>query len=463
MSSDHTQFRAGIRGEVIQPDDPGYHDARKLYNAMIDKRPALIVRCVDVADVMTSVNYARASALPLAIRGGGHNGPGLGSVDDGLVIDLSRMRSVRPHPAAGTIDVAGGALLGDVDHAAHAFGCCVPSGIVSTTGVGGITLGGGIGHLSRKYGLTIDHLLAADVVLADGSFARASETENSDLFWALRGGGGNFGVVTNFTFRMQPTAMVCAGPMFWNLDDAAEVMRSYEDFITNSPEDINGFFAFMTVPPVPLFPQDLHLRKVCGVVWCSTGNMERTNQLLAPVASWPKPLLTYVGPMPLPALNTLFDGLLPSGLQWYWKADFVNHLSDEAIALHIRYGADPPSLLSTMHLYPINGAVHRVARDATAFSYRNTKWAGVIGGIDPDPANKDKISAWARSYWEALHPYSAPGAYVNFMMEEGAGRVEATYGGNYAKLRRIKAKYDPGNLFRVNQNIAPAETGATAA
>ena len=454
--SDHAAFRASVRGEVLEPADAGYHEARKLYNAMIDKKPALIARCADVADVITCVNYARDHGILLAIRGGGHNGPGLGSCNGGLVIDLSRTRGVRVNPSARTVQVAGGAVWGDVDHATHPFGQAVPSGIISTTGVGGLTLGGGIGHLSRKYGLTIDNLLEADVVLADGSFVTANAEQHPDLFWALRGGGGNFGVVTNFTFRTQPAGMVSAGPMFWAIEDAPEIMKRYEEFITNAPEEINGFFAFMTVPPVGLFPAELHMRTVCAVMWCSPEDINRTTELLKPTASWPKPLLNGVGPMPLPVLQSLFDGLYAPGMQWYWKADFVDHLSDDSIARYIKYGANMPSMFCAMHLYPINGAVHRVASGATAFSYRSAKWAAVIVGVDPDPANKDKISDWARSYWDAIHPYSAPGAYVNFMMEEGSARVEATYGANYRRLQQVKARYDPANLLRVNQNIPPA-------
>jgi hypothetical protein len=450
------QFRASLRGELIQPSDPGYDDARKVYNGMIDKHPRLIVRCVDTADVIYAVNFARENGLLVAIRGGGHNGGGLGTCDDGLVIDLSRMKGVYLDPVAGEARVQGGCVWGDVDHATHPFGLAVPAGIVSTTGVGGLTLGGGIGHLSRKYGLTVDNLLGVDMVLADGSFVRANDEQRQDLYWAVRGGGGNFGVVTNFTFRLNPVRMVSAGPMFWAVEDAPEIMRRYEQFITAAPEELNGFFAFLVVPPVPLFPTELHMRTVCGVIWCSTADQEQTNRMLAPTAKWPKPLLSGVGPMPLPVLNSLFDGLYTPGLQWYWKADFVDHLSDDAIARHIEFGGNLPTMFSTMHLYPINGAVHRAASDATAFSYRNAKWAEVIVGVDPDPANKDKIGGWARSYWDAVHPFSAPGAYVNFMMEEGASRVEATYGANYSRLRTVKAAYDPGNLFRVNQNIPPA-------
>ena len=452
-------LKSALRGELIQPHDANYHDARKLYNAMIDRRPRLIARCVDVADVMACVRYASRNELLLAIRGGGHNGPGLGGCDDGMVIDLSRMRGVRVDAAAQTAEVAGGSVWGDVDHATHPFGLAVPSGIISTTGVGGLTLGGGIGHLSRKYGLTIDSLLAADIVLADGNVVTASELKHEDLFWALRGGGGNFGVVTSFKFKLHPVHTVLAGPIFWSLHDAPEVMRRYEEFITDAPEDLNGFFTFMTVPPVPLFPQSLHMKTVCGVFWCSTADADATNSWLAPVQKWAKPLLVGIGPVPLPALQSLFDGLFCPGLQWYWKADFVNSLSEESIAAHMRYASELPTMHSTMHLYPINGAVHRRNSSDTAFSYRTAKWAEVIVGVDPAPENAPRISQWAKEYWQAVHPYAAPGGYVNFMMEEGAARIEATYGGNYARLRHIKTQYDPKNLFRVNQNIAPERSG----
>ncbi len=444
-----------LRGELILPGDAAYDEARKLYNAMIDKKPAAIARCVDVADVIACVNHARSSEILLAVRGGGHNGPGLGSCDGGLVIDLSRMRGIWVDPAAKTVAVGGGCVWGDVDHATHPFGLATPSGFISTTGVGGLTLGGGIGHLSRKYGLSIDNLLSVDMVLADGSFVTANDKQHQDLFWAVRGGGGNFGVVTSFTFRLHPVSTVIAGPIFYAVEDAPAVMRAYEQFIATLPEDINGFFAFMVVPPVDLFPTTLHLRTVCGVFWCSTASQERTAELLKPAESWAEPLLVGLGPMPFPVLQSLFDGLYTPGLQWYWKADFIDHLTDESIALHVAHGSKLPSMFSAMHMYPIDGAVHRVASGDTAFSYRQTKWAEVIVGVDPDPANKDKITKWARDYWDAVHPFSAPGGYVNFMMEEGSTRVEATYGGNYAQLQAIKAKYDPDNLFRVNQNIPP--------
>ncbi len=444
-----------LRGELIQPADANYESARKVYNGMIDKRPALIARCVDVADVIACVNFARENGMLTAIRGGSHNGGGLGTCDGGLVIDLSRMKGVRVDPAAKTVRAEGGCTWGDVDHVTHAFGMATPSGILSTTGVGGLTLGGGIGHLSRKCGLSIDNLLAVDIVLADGRFVTASADANQDLFWAVRGGGGNFGVVTSFLFRLHPVKMVYAGPTFWPLEQAAEVMRAYRRFIVDAPEDVNGFFAFLVVPPVPIFPEPLHGKKMCGIVWCCTGPADKAEEALKPMLKVGKPAFHGVGSMPHPALQSFFDPLFPAGLQWYWRADFVKELSDAAIAVHVKHGSAVPTAHSTMHLYPINGAVHRVGKNDTAFNYRDVVWAEVIVGVDPDPANAAKITAWTKEYWEALHPYSAGGAYVNFMMDEGQDRIKATYGDNYERLVAIKKKYDPANFFRVNQNIRP--------
>jgi hypothetical protein len=395
----------------------------------------------------------------LAVRGGGHNGGGLGVCEDGMVIDLSALRGIRVDPKAHTVRVEGGCKWGDVDHATHAFGMATPAGIISTTGVGGLTLGGGIGHLSRRYGLTIDNLLAVDVVLADGRFVTASANENEDLFWAVRGGGGNFGVVTSFEFRLHSLSTVVAGPTLWPLERAAEVMKWYRDFIPKAPAELNGFFAFLTVPPGPPFPEHLHLKKMCGVVWCYAGGAEQADKALEPVRAL-NPALYGVGPMPYPMLQSAFDGLYPPGHQWYWRADFVNELPDEAIALHVEHGSRMPTMQSSMHLYPIDGAVHRVGRKDTPFDYRDAKWASVIVGVDPDPANRELITTWCKDYWEALHPYSAGGAYVNFMMDEGQDRVQATYREHYPKLGAIKQKYDPGNLFRVNQNIKPAGANA---
>ncbi len=384
-----TDFKANLRGGVIEPGDKNYDEARKVYNGMIHKKPRVIVRCADVADVIRSVNFARDNDLLLAIRSGGHNAGGLGICDDGLVIDLASIKYTRVDPAARTVTAGGGCTWGDVDHATHVFGLATPSGIISTTGVGGLTLGGGVGHLTRKCGLTIDNLLSADVVLANGTFVKANA-------------------------------------------------------------------AFLTVPPAPPFPEHLHMKKMCGVVWAYTGPQTKAEETFKPIRAFKKPALDFVGPLPQPALQTMFDALYPPGLQWYWRADFVNEINDEAIAQHLRFGNALPSMHSTMHLYPINGAASRVSKNDTAWNYRDAIWAQVMVGVDPDPANNDKIIAWTKSYYDALHPYSAGGAYVNFLMgDEGAGRVKATYGDNYERLVAIKNKYDPDNLFRVNQNIKP--------
>jgi FAD/FMN-containing dehydrogenase len=460
METSHIeQLRSSVRGAIIQPGDGAYDSARKVYNAMIDKRPALIVRAVDVADVIAAVNYARATDALVAIRGGGHNGGGLGTCDDGIVIDLSPMKGVRVDPIGRTARVGAGCVWSDVDHATHPFGLAVPCGFISSTGVGGLTLGGGIGYLTREYGLTIDNLLSVDMVLADGSFLTANDVTNSDLFWAVRGGGGNFGIVTSFEFRLQPVKMVYAGPTFWPLAQTTEVMKAYRDFIVSAPEQVNGFFAFLTVPPVPMFPEHLHMKKVCAVVWVSTCSPAKAEAATKPMRSVGSPLLDHQSEMPLPAVNSLFDGLYPPGLQWYWRADFVNELSDAAIARHAQHGAQLPTMHSTMHLYAIDGAVHRVGKSDTAFSYRDANWAEVIVGVDPDPANSGAITKWCKDYFDALHPYSAGGAYVNFMMDEGQERVQASFRDNYARLATIKSQYDPNNLFRVNQNIRPAVVG----
>jgi FAD/FMN-containing dehydrogenase len=453
-----SEFKAKLRGELIVPGDAQYEKARQVYNAMIDRHPALIARCADVSDVIASVNFARDNNIVLSVRGGGHNAAGLGVCDGGLVIDLSSIRYTHVDPEAGTVRVGGGSTWADVDHATHAFGLAVPTGIISTTGVGGLTLGGGLGHLTRKCGLTIDNLLSADLVLADGSFVTASEWRHEDLFWAIRGGGGNFGIVTSFLFKTHRIHTDYAGPMFWEIDEAPDVMRWYRKFIMEAPDEINGFFLFLVVPPGPPFPEHLHNKKMCGIVWCYTGPLDKAEEAFTPIRSFRKPALDFVGPIPHPALQSMFDPIYPPGLQWYWKADFFNELSDDAIEQHMQHGPKLPTWQSSMHMYPINGAAGRVGKDDTPWGYRDANWAQVIVGVDPDPAKKDVIIKWARDYYEALHPYSAGGAYVNFMMDEGEDRVKATYRGNYERLARIKAKYDPHNLFSVNQNIKPVGT-----
>jgi hypothetical protein len=449
-------FAGSLHGSVTRPDDSDYDEVRALYNAMIDKRPALIARCADRDDVVAAVKFGREQGLDIAIRCGGHNGPGLGSVDNGLVIDLSGLKAITVDPDSRTAKVGGGCLVGDVDAATHEHGMAAPAGIISTTGASGLMLGGGIGHLTRKAGLSIDNILGAEVVLADGSVVNADENENDDLYWALRGGGGNFGVVTQLTLRLHPVNTVVAGPMFWSIDKSADVLKWYREFILNAPEELNGFFAFATVPPAPPFPEELHLQKVAGIVWNWTGPEEGADDALAEARSQPGIVLDGMQPMPFPALNSAFDALYPPGDQWYWRADFVESIPDEAVEKHAEFGEKMPTWKCTMHMYPIDGAAHRVGPTETAWGYRNANWGSVFAGVDADPANVDAISAWSKDYYEALHPFSAGGAYVNMMMEEGQDRVEAAYGENYARLAKIKAKYDPDNLFHVNQNIKPA-------
>ncbi len=449
-------FQASLRGQLILPGDEEYDEARAVYNAMIDRRPGMVVCCADVGDVMASVNFARENGMLVAVRGGGHNGPGLGTCNEGMVIDLSAIKYTRVDPQARTAQVGGGSTWGDVDHATHAFGLAAPSGIVSTTGVGGLTLGGGHGYLTRKYGLTIDNLLGADMVLADGSFVTVSAEENPDLFWAIRGGGGNFGVVTEFRFQLHPVQTVVGGPTLWPQEQATEAMRWFRDFMAQAPEDLYGFFATLIVPPGPPFPEELHLKKMCGAVWCYTGPESQAEEVFQPTKDFGPPAMYGIGTMPFPALQAAFDPLYPPGMHWYWKGDFFNELPDEAIAAHVKHGFEMPTWQSTMHLYPIDGKPNEVGPEETPWGHRQAKWSAVIVGVDSEPNNTEAITAWAREYWEALHPHSAGGAYVNFMMEEGDDRVKATYGANYDRLVAIKQKYDPANLFRVNQNIKPA-------
>lgn len=449
-------LEAQLRGLLIREGDAAYDEARKVYNAMIDKKPALIAMCADVTDVMRAVDFASRQGLELAVRGGGHHGGGLSLCEGGLVINLSLMNGVRVDPEARTVRVEGGATWGKVDHATHAFGLAVPSGIISTTGVGGLTLGGGLGNLTRTHGLTIDNLLAVDAVLADGSFVTADAEQHPDLFWAVRGGGGNFGVVTSFLFRAHPVSTVVAGPTLWALDHAKEVLRWYREFIVRAPETLNGFFAFLSVPPGPTFPEALHLKKMCGVVWNYVGPLERAEEVFAPIKAFGPPALYGVQETPFPALQSAFDAIYPPGHQWYWRADFVRELSDEAIDKHLEHALRMPTPQSTMHLYPIDGAAQRVGKEDTPWSYRDANWAEVIVGVDPDPAKAQTIKDWTVAYWEALHPFSAGGAYVNMMMDEGQERVRAAYRDNYARLAKVKARYDPDNRFHINQNIKPA-------
>ena len=446
-------FRNQLQGKTVLPSDADYNETRKVYNAMIDKHPGMIVMCADVADVIAAVNFGRDNNLLIAVRGGGHNGGGLGLCNDGLVIDLSGLKFVRVDSSDDTVRVGGGNILHEVDHATHPFGLAIPAGMVSSTGVGGLTLGGGVGYLTRKYGLTIDNLLEADMVLADGSVLTVNKDQNTDLFWAIRGGGGNFGIVTSFKFQAHPVKNIFGGPTFWPIEKTEEIMEWYHDFLHQSPDELNGFIATMIIPGPP-FPDHLHNKQFCGIIWCYCGDMDKAQEVFKPILAR-NPLFQLVGEMPYPALQSLFDGFMPPGLQWYWKADFYNELGPELRKQHLKFGSMIPTPLSQMHLYPISGAASRIGKEETPWAYRDATYAGVIVGIDPDPENADKITKWSKDYWEAMHPYSAGGAYSNFMMDEGQERIKASYKHNYDRLVKIKTQYDPDNLFSVNQNIRP--------
>ena len=413
------KLKETLRGPLIQPKDTSYDEARKLYNGMIDKRPSVIAGCVDAADVIAAVNFGRDNTLPIAIRCGGHNGPGLGSVDDGLVIDLSSMKGVRVDPTVRTARVSAGCTQGDVDHATHAFGLAVPAGIISTTGIAGLTLSGGHGYLSRKYGLTIDNLLEADVVLSDGSMVTASKEKNSDLFWALRGGGGNFGVVTSFLFQLHPVTTVFAGPIAWDQKHARTIMQHYREFLPRAPEDLGSFVGLKKIVSSAPFPQELWGKRICLLMSCYNGPEDAGRMSLAPLLKeLPEPWFNWMSAMPYPAVQSMFDGLYPKGMQWYWRGDFVKALPDAAIDAHLEAATKTPSELSLMHLYPIDGAVHRVGKGDTAWNCRDATWSMVIAGIDPSPQKAGAVTEWTKGYWEAVHPFNLGGAYPNFMMDD---------------------------------------------
>ncbi len=450
------ELRVQVRGPVIEPGEGGYDEHRFVYNFMHDRRPAVIVRATDTADAVAAVNHAREQGLDLAVRGGGHSVPGFGTCDGGVVLDLSLMNSVTVDPAKRTARSGGGATWGDFNHATAAYGLATTGGIISTTGVTGLTLGGGIGYLTRGHGLSCDNVVAAEVVTADGRILVANEFTNEDLLWALRGGGGNFGVVTNLELALHDVATIYGGPMFYEVDDAAAVMACYRDLIQDAPEQLGAFFAWQIAPPLPFIPEHRHGDLFCAMVTCWSGPIEEAEAAIRPFRAVAEVKAEHVGPMPYAALNSAFDGLVPRGLQHYWKADFVTELTDAAIEAHVEHGRRTPVVNSTMHLYSMNGAAHRVGADETAFGHRDATFAAVIAGMWPDPADNEANIAWVRDYYAAIHPHSGTqGGYVNFMSGDDAERAPENYARNYERLRRVKATYDPDNLFHLNQNIAP--------
>ena len=449
-------LREQVRACVITAEDPGYDEARRVHNGMFDRRPKAVVRAEQAADVMAAVDFARDSGLELAVRGGGHSAPGYGSNDGGLVIDLSPMRHVRVDPDTRRARVAGGATWGDVNYATHAYGLATPGGIVSTTGVGGLTLGGGIGYLSRGYGLSVDNLVSADVVTADGRIQVASREENPELFWALRGGGGNFGVVTSFEFALHPVDDVYVGIFFYELDAAGDLLRFFREFISDAPEAYGGFPGFQIAPPLEFIPADRHGDTLALAVVHWAGPLAEGERAMKPFRDLAPVVAEMVAPLPYPALNASFDALFPSGIRSYWKGLYVTELTDAAIEQHLIHGSEVPEVSATMHLYPINGACHRVAPDETAFAYRDATFAPVIVAAWPDPAVDEQRIRWVRDYHAALAPHSEPGGYVNFMSGDDQIRVQDNYRGNYRRFAAAKRTYDPHNLFSGNHNIDPS-------
>jgi FAD/FMN-containing dehydrogenase len=456
MAVTEAELSEQVRGQVIDAGDPDYDEARAVYNGMIDRRPRAIVRCVDVGDVVAAVNFARENALDLSVRGGSHSVPGFGTNDGGAVIDLSLMKGVRVDPSSRTARAEPGCTWGDFNHATYPFGLATTGGVVSTTGIAGLTLGGGIGYLTRGRGLSLDNLLSADVVTADGRFLVASDKENEDLFWALRGGGGNFGVVTSFEYQLHPVKDIFAGIFFFPLERAGDVLEFYRDYVADAPEELGLFPAFQIAPPLPFIDEADHGKTLCAIVSCWAGPLDKGEQALEPIRKVAPRVAELVTPMPYPALNAAFDPLLPPGLQHYWKASFASELTDGAIQAHLEHGPKVPVVNSTMHIYPINGACHRVSSGATAFAFRDASFATVIAGMWPDAADNEKNTEWVKGYYAALQPHSESGGYVNFMAGDDQGRVRDNYKDNYGRLTGIKKRYDPDNLFHLNQNIQPA-------
>lgn len=448
-------LRSSVKGSVVEEGDDGYDEARIVYNAMIDRRPSAVVRCQDAADVAAVVRAAAEDGSDLAVRGGGHSVPGFGTADAALVADLGDLTSVAVDPASSTAEVGGGATWGMFNEAAAQFGLATTGGIISTTGVGGLTLGGGIGYLARGHGLSCDNLLAAEVVLADGRVVTASADEEPDLIWALRGGGGNFGVVTKFRFQLHPVSEIYGGPMFFELADAPAILAHFADYVRTAPREFGGFPAFQIAPPLPFVPEDRAGEPFMAVIFCYNGPSSEGEEIIQGFRDVAKPVAEMTGPMPYAALNGAFDGLVPPGLQHYWKAAFLDELTPESVAAHMEHGPRVPTVNSTVHFYPINGACHDVASDATAFGHRDANFALVIAGMWPDPTQNIANTAWVKDYYAAIEPFSQPGGYINFASQDDQPKVSSNYGANYDRLRAVKRAYDPDNVFHLNQNIVP--------
>src|SRR5688572_6468884 len=453
------EFKSGFRGQVLGADDEDYDNVRIIWNGMHDKRPALIVRCTGVADVIDAVNFSRKNNLLVAVRGGGHNVAGSASCDGGIMIDLSLMKGIRVNQKACTVHAQGGATWGDLDRETQVFGLAAPGGVVSTTGIGGLTLGGGLGWLRRKHGLSIDNLLSVDIVTADGKFYTASESENADLFWGVRGGGGNFGVVTSFEFRLHPVGpMVTLCAPWYPVEMAEKLLPAWREFMNTAPEELSSNALFWTVPPAPHFPVETHGKRVIIFAAVYVGALEEGERITKPLRELATPLIDLSGPIPWTTAQSAFDPFFPKKVQlYYFKSRYINNLSKEAIDTIIPLASNPPAPRVFIAIWHYGGAMSRKSKDETAFTGRDAPFLLSVDAIWNDPRDTNNVVAYSRNFLDVLEPYSTGGMYVNFagLGEESEALVKSAYGPNYEKLVALKNKYDPTNLFRLNQNIKP--------
>ncbi len=451
-----TELRKGFSGRLLHPGDDDYEAARRIWNGAVDRRPALIARCTGPEDVVSAVRFARSERLLVAVRGGGHNVAGTAVCDGGLMIDLSPMKRIEVDPTRRTARVQPGVLWGELDGVTQPFGLATPGGIVTHTGVAGLALGGGIGWLMRQHGLTCDNLLSADVVTADGRVLRASPTENADLFWGIRGGGGNFGIVTNFEFALHPVGpTVLAGPVLHPAENAVEVLRFYREFASAAPDGLTTIVTLRRAPPLSMLPERVHGKPIVSIGVCYAGAIEDGARMVAPLRAFGSPLADLIQPMAYTTLQGLFDPTVPHGLLYYWKSHFLAGLSDRAVDALVSHAWRDDSPMSYAILFQLGGRVSRIGEDETAYSTRGAPYALNINAVWSDPREADSHIRWTREYWEATRPF-ARGVYVNFLGDEGEDRVRAAYGpGKYERLVALKNAYDPGNFFRMNQNIAP--------
>jgi FAD/FMN-containing dehydrogenase len=457
-AADTNAFARALHGRLVRPEDAGYDSARKVWNGLIDRRPAMIAQCADEADVVAAVNFAREQKLLVAVRGGGHNVAGFGTCDGGIVIDLSGMKGITVDLKARTARAQGGLTWGELDAATQAHGLATTGGLVTTTGIGGFTLGGGIGWLMRKHGLTIDNLLEVEMVTADGGRLTASAKERPDLFWAVRGGGGNFGVVTAFTYRLHPVGPnVYGGAAFYPIAQARDLLRFYRDWVRTLPDELTTLVVFLTAPPFPFIPQPLHGTPMIAVALCYAGPVDKGESVVKPLRDFAAPAVDVVGPMPYVALQGMFDPGAPKGVLSYWKTEYLKELSDQAVDTLVAHAGKMGAPFSQLHIHHVEGAVSRVSADSTAFGRRDAPFILNAIGMCMDPAQTDSQIAWARAVAQAVQPYGTGAQYINFLGDEGETRVKAAYGEEkYARLARLKKQYDPTNLFRLNQNIRPA-------